>query len=342
MDHETLALIWFGLLGVLLAGYAILDGFDLGVGIMHLLIPRGDEERRLCMNSIGPLWDGNEVWLVTFGAGMLAAFPEAYASVFSGFYTALMLLLYSLIFRAVSIEFRSKRPRPAWRTFWDVNFSLGSGLAALLFGVAIGNVMVGIPLDERGDFVGSFFGLLNPYALLVGLLVVAMFAMHGTIFLGLKTEGELQRRARVWAWRTYFVFLALYLAVTAWTLVAIPRATANLAETPVLWLVPLASIVAVANIPRAIRSAKPGAAFLGSCIAIGVLVFLLGAALFPYLVISNPNPEWSLTIYESASSARTLGIMLIIAGIGMPIVLTYTFIVYWTFRGKVELGPESY
>ncbi len=342
MDHETLALIWFVLLGLLLVGYAILDGFDLGVGMMHLVIPRSDEERRLCLNSIGPLWDGNEVWLVTFGGAMLAAFPEAYASVFSGFYTAFMLLLYALIFRAVSIEFRSKRPGRGWRRFWDVNFTLGSGLATLLFGVAIGNLMIGIPLDERGDFVGTTVGLLNPYALLVGLLVIAMFAMHGTLYLNLKTEGELQRRTRVWMWRTYFAFLVLFLAVTAWTLVAIPRATANLAATPVLWLIPLASFVAVAHIPRAIRRGAPSAAFAGSCITIAVLVFLLGAALFPNLVNSSPNPEWSLTIYESASSAKTLGIMLLIAAIGMPVVLTYTFIVYWTFRGKVSLGPESY
>ncbi len=342
MDHETLALIWFFLLGVLLTGYAILDGFDLGVGIMHLLIPKGDRERRICINSIGPLWDGNEVWLVTFGGAMLAAFPEAYAAVFSGFYTAFMLLLYALIFRAVSIEFRSKRPRPSWRRFWDVNFTLGSGLAALLFGVAIGNLMVGIPLSERGDFVGTTLGLLNPYALAVGLLVVALFAMHGTIYLNLKTEGDLQRRTRPWMWRTFFVFLVLYVTVTAWTLLAVPRATANLAATPVLWLIPLGSAIAVANIPRAIHRGEPGGAFLSSCIAIAVLVFLLGAALFPNLVISNPNPEWSLTLFEAASSQRTLGIMLIIAGIGMPIVLTYTFIVYWTFRGKVKLGPESY
>ncbi|MDJ0848176.1 MAG: cytochrome d ubiquinol oxidase subunit II [Myxococcota bacterium] len=342
MDHETLAVIWFALLGVLLAGYAILDGFDLGVGIMHLLIPRDDRERRLCLNSIGPLWDGNEVWLVVFGAGMLAAFPEAYASIFSGFYTAFMLLLYALIFRAVSIEFRSKRPGSGWRRFWDTNFSLGSGLATFLFGVAIGNVMIGIPLDERGDFVGTFVGLLNPYALSVGLLVVAMFAMHGTIYLNLKTEGELQQRTRPWMWRTFAVFLALYVVVTLWTLVAVPRATANLSATPVLWLIPVGSAIAVANIPRAVHRGAPGGAFVGSCIAIVALVFLLGAALYPNLVVSNPNPELSLTVFESASSQKTLGIMLLIAVIGMPVVLTYTFIVYWTFRGKVKLEPESY
>ena len=201
---------------------------------------------------------------------------------------------------------------------------------------------MGIPLNERGDFVGTFLGLLNPYALLVGLLIVAMFAMHGTIYLNLKTEGELQRRTRTWRWRTFFPFLVLYVVVIAWTLIAVPRAIVNFIETPVLWLLPLGSAIAVASLWRAIHRDAPNRAFLSSCITIAVLVAVLGVALFPNLVASNPHPEWSLTLYEAASSERTLSIMLIIAAIGMPIVLTYTFIVYWTFRGKVRLGPESY
>lgn len=341
-DHETLALVWFVLLGALLIGYAVLDGFDLGVGIVHLLVPRGEAERRTALGSIGPLWDGNEVWLVTFGGALFAAFPEAYASVFSGFYTPFMAVLFALIFRGVSVEFRSKRPGRLWRRTWDVSFCLGSTLAALLFGVAVGNLMRGIPLDARGNFTGSLGDLLGPYALLVGVFSVSLFAMHGTIFLHLKTEGPLQWRVRRWMWRTFGVFLVFFLLTTIFTLVAVPGAVGNLNARPALWIVPVLNVLAVANIPRAIHGGSAAYAFASSSAVIAALVFLLGAALFPNLVTSSTQPEHSLTIFEAASSARTLGIMLIIAGIGMPAVLAYTGIVYWTFRGKVDTGDKGY
>jgi cytochrome d ubiquinol oxidase subunit II len=327
---------------VLLTGYAVLDGFDLGVGITHLLIPRTEHERRVAINSIGPLWDGNEVWLVTFGGAMFAAFPDAYATVFSGFYTAFMALLFALILRAVSIEFRSKVAAPGWRRVWDVCFSAGSTVAALLFGVATGNIMRGIPLDARGNFTGSLLDLLNPYALLVGVLTVSLFAMHGTIYLHLKTEGPLQRRTVEWMWRTFGVFLLTYVMTTMFTLVAVPRAVAHLVETPILWAVPVANVFAVANIPRAIHRGSAGHAFVSSSAVIVAMVFLLGAALFPNLVPSHPEPQHGLTIWNAASSARTLEIMLLVAVIGMPGVLAYTATVYWTFRGKVRLDEHSY
>jgi cytochrome bd ubiquinol oxidase subunit II len=342
MEQSTLAVIWFALLGVLLAGYAILDGFDLGVGITHLIIPGDDRERRLTMNTIGPLWDGNEVWLVTFGGALFAAFPDAYATVFSGFYTAFMLLLVALILRAVSMEFRSKVTHAAWRRLWDSAFTLGSTLAALLFGVATGNVMRGLPLDARGNFTGSLWTLLNPYALLVGLLVVSLFAMHGTIYLHLKTEGELQKRIGDWMWKTFGVFLVLFVLTTMFTLVAVPRATTHLIARPLLWIVPVANVFAIANIPRAIHAGNAAHAFASSCAAIVALVFLLGAALFPDLVPASNAPGYSLTLFNSSSSARTLSIMLIIALIGMPMVIGYTAAVYWTFRGKVRLDDQSY
>ncbi|MDX9976060.1 MAG: cytochrome d ubiquinol oxidase subunit II, partial [FCB group bacterium] len=178
---------WFVLLGALLTGYAILDGFDLGVGILHPAA-RTDHDRRIFLNSIGPLWDGNEVWLVTFGGAMFAAFPEVYRSVFSGFYTAFMMLLFGLIFRAVSIEFRSKTQSRIWRSIWDYGFFFSSLLATFLFGVAVGNAMVGMPINEKGVYVGDFFDLLLPYPILVGVFTVALFAMHGSIYLYLKTE----------------------------------------------------------------------------------------------------------------------------------------------------------
>jgi cytochrome d ubiquinol oxidase subunit II len=338
MDLNTL---WFVLLGVLLMGYAILDGFDLGVGILHLSV-RKDAERRLLMNSIGPLWDGNEVWLVTFGGALFAAFPKAYATVFSGFYTAFMALLFALIFRAVSMEFRSKRELPAWREFWDISFFLSSALATFLFGVAVGNAMRGMPIGADGEFHGAFADLLHPYAVLVGLFAVATFAMHGSIYLYLKTEGELQQRMREWMWRTFGVFLVFYLFTTIYTLVDVPLATRNFREYPWVWIVVVLNILAVGNIPRAIHLRRADYAFASSCCTIAALTFLFGVALFPDLVHSSLDPAWSLDIYNAASSPKTLRIMRNIAFLGLPFVLAYTAVVYWVFRGKVQLSKFSY
>jgi len=338
MDLNTL---WFLLLGVLLAGYAILDGFDLGVGILHLAV-RKDHERRIFMNSIGPIWDGNEVWLVTFGGALFAAFPDVYATVFSGFYTAFMLLLFALIFRAVSMEFRSKREAAGWRTFWDVSFCVSSALATFLFGVAVGNAMLGMPIGPNKEFQGGLADLLSPYALLVGLFAVATFAMHGSIYLYLKTEGDLRKRIQGWMWRTFGTFLVLYLFTTIVTLVQVPLATRNFTAHPWVWLVVLLNIMAIANIPRAIVLGRAGYAFASSCATIAALTCLFGVALFPDLVHSSLDPKWSLSIYNAASSEKTLRIMRNIAFLGMPFVIAYSAVVYWVFRGKVHVGKFSY
>lgn len=335
-----LHILWFVLLGVLLTGYAILDGFDLGVGLLHLFV-RGETERRIAMNSIGPLWDGNEVWLVTFGGALFAAFPEAYATVLSALYFPIIILLFSLIGRAISMEFRSKRESKSWRAYWDFSFFLSSFVVTLIFGVAAGNAIVGIPLDERGEFAGSLFGHLGPYPLVVGLFTCSAAAMHGSIYLYLKTEGDLQKRIHGWMWRTFFVFLAMYVITTVYTLVVVPHATDNLDRWPVTWIIPILNVLAVANIPRAIKKGRPFYAFVSSSCMIAALVFLFGAALFPNLVVSSAGTP-SLTVYNAASSEKTLFIMAIIAAVGMPFVLTYTAIVYWVFRGKVELSKLSY
>ncbi len=323
-------------------GYAILDGFDLGVGILHPFVPRTDRERRIAINAIGPVWDGNEVWLVTFGGALFAAFPEAYATVFSGFYTAFMLLLAALIARAVSMEFRSKVEGDGWRRFWDWAFFGGSTAAALLFGVAVGNAMVGMPLDAEGNFTGTLLDQLAPYPILVGLMTVALFAMHGGLFLYLKTEGEFQQRLRDWLWRSWGLFLVLYMLTTMYTLALVPRATANFERWPWAALVVVAGVLAVANIPRALHWGRPFEAFASSCAVIATLVMLFGLALFPNLVTASNDPANSVTIFSAASSAKTLTIMLIIAIIGMPFVLAYTGIIYWAFRGKVRLDDHSY
>ena len=341
MHLPDLNIIWFLLVGILFTGYAILDGFDFGVGILHLFVKK-DEDRRILLNSIGPVWDGNEVWLVTGGGALFAAFPGAYATVFSGFYNAFMLLLAALIFRAVSIEFRSKEPGRAWRQGWDIAFSAGSFLAALLIGVAMGNITRGIPLDSQGDFVGDFIDLLNPYSLLLGITVVALFAMHGAIFLVMKTEGELQTTIKGWVPRLIGIFLVLFLSFNIATFFECPNLVAVMLTRPHGFLILALDIVAALSIGFLNTRGKEFPAFLMSSLTMILLMAVLGISYFPNIVMSIPDPGNSLTIYNSASSAKTLGIMLVIAVIGVPIVLAYTVSIYWIFRGKTRLGHVGY
>lgn len=338
MDLNTL---WFVLLGVLLAGYAVLDGFDLGAGILHF-VGRGDGERRIILNAVGPLWDGNEVWLVTFGGAMFCTFPEAYATAFSGFYAAFMAILFGLIFRAVSIEFRGKVHSPAWRRAWDVGFCVSSLVATFVFGVAVGAAISGVPLNRRGIFVGGVADQINPYSLLVGAMAVTLFILHGAAYLILKTEGHLRERLYGWAWRGWGLFLVAYLLATIVTLATMPHATANFRDHPWAWGIVLLSVLAIANVPRALFGRKPGQAFVSSGAVIASLIVLFGVALFPNLITSLPNPGHSLTIYNAASSQKTLRLSAFFAAAGMPFVIAYTAIVYWTFRGKVTIDHHSY
>ncbi len=346
--------LWFLLVGVLFTGYAMLDGFDLGVGALHLWVKK-DEHRRLFLNAIGPVWDGNEVWLVTGGGALFAAFPAVYATVFSGFYIAFMLLLFALIFRAVSIEFRSKNSAPAWRSFWDGCFTAGSVVASLLIGITMGNIIRGIPLDDHQEFTGSFFGLLNPYALFTGVTTAALFAMHGGIYLILKTEGELQQIVRRWAWRTILVFLACYFIFNVWTLLALPHVRDILSGRPFTAILLVLNVLFVLNIPREIHHRHEFRAFLCSCAAMFLLMALFGFAMYPNLIFSTAAPgsydltqgdlasnPWNLTIDNARSTDLTLRNMCVIAAIGVPIVLAYTVCIYWLFRGKVKLNEESY
>lgn len=336
-----LNLTWFILVGVLLAGYAILDGFDLGVGALHLFA-KGDTERRLMINSIGPVWDGNEVWLVTGGGALFAAFPDVYATLASGFYLAVFLLIFSLIFRAVAIEFRSKQPFAWWRQTWDVAFSVASILCAFLFGVVLGNLIWGIPLGADKEFQGTFFSLLHPYALLCGVTVVSVCMMHGAIYVVMKTEGEFHHKARAWVKNAIIFFVISYVTLTMATMLYAPHMVEHLKRYPILFLIPIVKLLAIANIPRCISKGWDFFAFLSSSLAIVLFMFLFGSGIFPNMVYSNPLPENSLTIYNAASSVKTLGIMFNIALIGMPIVLAYTISIYWIFRGKVKIDEHSY
>jgi cytochrome bd ubiquinol oxidase subunit II len=333
--------IWFILVGVLFTGYAMLDGFDLGIGALHLFTKK-DEERRIMLNSIGPVWDGNEVWLVTGGGALFAAFPNVYATVFSGFYLAFYLLLASLIFRAVAIEFRGKQPMFWWRQMWDIGFAGGSILSSLLIGVALGNIAVGIPIDANGEYAGSFLSLLRPYPILVGITTVALFMMHGAIYGVMKTEGELHDKLRRWAMNAIIFFVMCFATTSMATLLYVDHIAARVRENPWLFTIVLVNMLAIANIPREFHRGKDWLAFLSSCAAMITLMTLFGVNQFPYMVYSLPHPENSLTIINAASSHKTLGIMLTIAGIGVPIVIAYTVCIYWIFRGKVKVDRMSY
>jgi len=343
MNWGTLDLntTWFILIGVLFTGYAMLDGFDLGVGALHLFT-KTDAERRIMLNAIGPVWDGNEVWLVTGGGALFAAFPEVYATVFSGFYLAFVLLLLALIFRAVAIEFRSKQPAHWWRQTWDVGFSLGSLLSGFLIGVAMGNIAWGIPLNDRHEFTGTFWSLLHPYALLLGVTTVALFMMHGAIYAVMKTEGELHDKLRCWVNNCIIFFIMCYAVTTMATLLYVPHMAARVRANPWLFGIALVNMFAIANIPREIHHGRDWRAFLSSCAAMIALMTLFGLEMYPNLLLSNPDLAHSLNIHNAASSPKTLGIMLTIALIGVPLVLAYTASIYWIFRGKVRLSGTSY
>lgn len=332
---------WFFIIGLLLTAYAILDGFDLGVGFWHLFT-KTDRDRRTLLGAIGPVWDGNELWLLTASGAIFAAFPPVYATVFSGLYLALMLVLFGLIFRAVAIEFRGHDPSPRWRSAWDAAFAMGSVVPALLFGVAVGNIVRGLPLDEAGDFAGSFIGLLNPYALVVGLLGLAMFATHGALYVAVKTDGRLAARARRWAQNAWIIYLLLFVVVSAATLATQAQVRANYEAAPALWVLPVCALVAIVMVGVLNRRGDVRKAFVSSALSIAALMGLWGAAIFPNLVPALDRPEWSLTAMNASSSELTLKTMLVLVAVAMPLVIVYTTWVYRTFGGKVELGEDEY
>jgi cytochrome bd ubiquinol oxidase subunit II len=337
----ALNVVWYLLFIGIIAAYVVLDGFDLGVGIVHLFVPRDDRDKRISLNSIGPVWDGNEVWLVVGGGVLFAAFPEVYATLFSGFYPVFMLVLAFLILRAVSIEFRSKRPSPAWRSAWDWVFGLASLLLALLLGLAFGNIAKGVPIDAAHNIKFNPLDLIHPYALLVGVTAIAMLAQHGAIYLGLKTEGDFQNRVRRATSRLLVVFIGLVLLTGIATVIYAPHLINTYRR---IWplIIPLAAVLAIANIARENRRHNETAAFASSSVGIGLLLASVGIGQYPAVLVSSLNSAYSLTVFNSMSSPLTLTVMLIMAVIGMPLVLAYTVGVYWLFRGKVNLGERSY
>ncbi|NLH48029.1 MAG: cytochrome d ubiquinol oxidase subunit II [Myxococcales bacterium] len=337
---NTLQTVWYLLVGVLLTGYALLDGFDLGTGWWYWRA-RKTEHRTLMLSAIGPVWDGNEVWLITGGGALFAAFPPVYASVFSGMYLALVLVLFGLIMRATSIEFRGQLHDEKWRRFWDVAFSLGSLLPALLFGVAMGNVIRGLELNANGDYQGTFLGLLNPYSLFGGVLGLVMFIVHGGLYQLLKQDGEpaaaIKAELSPWWW----AYLILFLAVGPLTAVFAGHMYKNFMQFPLLFILPAFILGGIIMIRIYLNSAQYGKAFIASSVTIVSLMLTVGAMMFPTLVWAT-DPALHLTAFNSSSSQLTLTVMLVVALIGMPIVLAYNYWVYKTFAGKVTLEDSHY
>jgi cytochrome d ubiquinol oxidase subunit II len=336
-----LNLIWFLLIWVLLAGYAILDGFDLGVGVLHLFA-RDERERRINVNAIGPVWDGNEVWLITAGGALFAAFPPVYATFASGMYLAVMLALFALIFRAVSLEFRGQVDSPRWRRVWDWSFGLGSLIAALLFGVALGNVLRGLPIAADGSANVPALSLLNPYTLLVGILSLVLFSMHGAAYLAMKTEGELQRRLARQSINLWIASVLLYVAATVATIFVSPFLFEGLQRNPLFWIFLLVLLAAIIYVPIANRAGNFLRAFLASSVSIAAMLGLPAVSLFPRMIPSRLDLAHSLTAYNASSTDRTLTVMLIIALLGMPLVIAYSAYIYKTFAGKVVISEEGY
>ena len=330
--------VWFILVAILFTGFFFLEGFDYGVGMLMPFLGRDDLERRSIINTIGPVWDGNEVWMITAGGALFASFPQVYATLFSGFYLALVLMLVALILRGVAFEFRGKREDKGWRTLWDWAIFTGSLLPALLWGVTVANLMRGFAIQQDMNYYGGLLPLLNPYALLGGLVFVALFVLHGANFLILKAPEEIAERARKIAFTGWIVATVLTVALVIWTYFA----TDILKKPGLNGLIP-AVLAAVTLLVTGwlVRRAKVGWAFVMGALTIVFATVMVFAGLYPRILISTLNPAWSLTITNAASSPYTLKVMSIVAAIMVPVVLAYQIWTYWVFRKRVEARPEK-
>lgn len=334
-------IVWFWTLAVMLTAYAVLDGYDLGSGALHLWLARGNEERRIVLNAIGPVWNGNEVWLIAAGGMMVVSFPKVYAAGFSGFYLALMVMLWLLILRGVSIEFRGQIDHELWRAFWDTGFCLGSLLIALLLGVALGNVVRGLPITADGYFQGTFTLLLNPYSILTGLLSLVVLAWHGANYLRVKTEGSLLQRARLWSARLWWIVLFLVVAATAATLAVAAGMERNFRLQPFALVFPLLVLIGLIGGCLCRRDRDRGAFRSSTAVIVGLLTSAATTA-FPNLLASTLDPSYSLTVYNAASSPHALRASLIANIVGMIGVIVYSTYVHRTFAGKVRLHDHGY
>jgi len=322
-----LTTVWFVLIAALWVGYLVLEGFDFGVGMLTAVLARDEKERRVLLNTIGPVWDGNEVWLLVAGGATFAAFPEWYATLFSGFYLPLFLILVALILRIVALEYRSKRPAMVWKRRCDVGILIGSVVPALLWGVALANIVRGVPIDADKEFVGSLLDLLNPYALLGGLVTLTVFLVHGAVFVGLKTVGDIRDRARSMALKVGVVAATLAVVFIGWT-------AARDGDVAV-WITGGVAALAFVLALAAASARREGWAFIGTALAIAAFTTMLFTALFPDVMPSSLDPTWSLTTTNAASTPYTLTIMTWVAAAFTPIVIGYQAWSYWVFRRRI-------
>ncbi len=334
--------IMYGVFMFSIVAYTVLDGFDLGVGCLHLF-SKGDEERRLMINSIGPVWDGNSTWIVIGGGVLFAAFPKAFSTLAPNLYTPFMLLLFGFMLRAASIEFRSKGHEKWWTQLWDVGFSLASFVLAFIVGLFLGNLVQGMPIDSQGVLVGGIADLVTPYPLLVAILGIACFIMHGSLYLLMKTEGAFHKKVRRWAHRSIIFFLITWIIGTTATFLTQPRMTEPFLQHPLVGIFPLLSFIAIFMILKMVRVKKDGMAFLYSCLSILFLLILFVIGTFPYLTYSTLDPSVnSLTFMNSSVSELSLWIMVGVTLTGAPLSFFYFPYVYRVFKGKVVLDTHSY
>ena len=338
MSHEALQIIWFILIAILWIGFFFLEGFDFGVGMLLPFLGKKDEERRAIINTIGKTWDGNEVWLLTAGGATFAAFPQWYATMFSGFYLALFLLLVGLIIRGIAFEYRSKDPNPRWRSTFDWMITVGSFLAPLLLGTAFANLARGVPIDQNMTYTGNLFTLLNPYGLIGGLTMVAVFLLHGANFLTLRLEGEVRESARNAAKKLYLA-AAVMVVVLAITTYIYTDILTKIGVDP--GVVPILAVVVLLATIYFINHGMEGWAFTFTGLHIILTQVAFFTLMFPRVMISSTNADWSLTIYNASSSPYTLSVMSIVALIFMPIVLAYQAWTYYMFRKRVTTHADS-
>jgi cytochrome d ubiquinol oxidase subunit II len=334
----TLNTLWFIFIAVLYTGFFVLEGFDFGVGILLPFLGKSDTQRRMIINTIGPHWDGNEVWLIAAGGATFAAFPEWYATLFSGFYLPLFLIIIGLIIRGVAFEFRSKDDNPLWRNLWDWCIFTGSLLASILFPIAFSNLVRGVPINAEMQYAGGFFNLLNPYSMLAALAFTLLFILHGATFLSIKTEGEIEHRAKQlvsWLWLLVVLILVLFLI----TSFVISNVRQNLNVLTIL--IPILGVLTVLSSGYFLRKGQFGRLFITTCLTVAFLVLTIFVFLYPNVMVSSMNPAWSLTIQNAASSFKTLRLMTIVTVIFLPIVVLYQAWTYWVFRKRVTTDVEK-
>jgi cytochrome d ubiquinol oxidase subunit II len=337
----TLNTLWFIFIAILYTGFFVLEGFDFGVGILLPFLGKNDLQRRTIINTIGPHWDGNEVWLITAGGATFAAFPNWYATMFSGFYIPLFLILIGLIIRGVAFEFRGKDDNPRWRNLWDWCLFTGSLVPTILFPIAFSNMVRGVPIDANMQYVGGFFNLLNPYALLAALAVALLILLHGASFLCIKTTGEIEQKAKElvrWLWLLVVLMLVIFL-VTSFIITGVLQRLNVLSI-----LFPVLGVLAILVAGYLLRKGHFGRAFLMTCLTVVFVIFTIFTFLYPRVMVSSLNPDWSLTVQNAASSARTLRLMTVVTLIFLPIVLLYQAWTYWIFRKRItsDAGKLTY